>query len=64
MGTQKSRLNETVLLRTQTHVKTDGKENIHNFTVKMFATEAGSCEARDLLLILLAVVLAFDNRPI
>ena len=33
MGTQKNCLNETVLLSTQTHVQTDGKENNYNFTI-------------------------------
>ena len=35
MGTQKNRLNETVLLSTQTNVKTNGEENIDNFTLKI-----------------------------
>ena len=34
MRTQKNRLNETVLLITQTYVKTDVSENIYNFTLK------------------------------
>ena len=35
MGTQKNRLNEAVLLSTQKYIyaKTDGKENIYNFTL-------------------------------
>ena len=33
LGTQKSHLNETVLLSTKTYVKTDGYENIENFTI-------------------------------
>ena len=34
VGTQKNRLNETVLLSNQTYVKTGEKENIYNFTLK------------------------------
>ena len=34
MGTQKNRLNETVLLSTKTHVKTDGQETNRNFMLK------------------------------
>ena len=36
VGTQKNHLNETVLLSTQTYVKSDGQENIYNFTLKKF----------------------------
>ena len=37
MGTQKNRLNETVLLSTQNiYKKIDGLENIHNFMLKSF----------------------------
>ena len=35
MGTQKDRLNETVLLSTKIYVQTDGLENISNFTLKI-----------------------------
>ena len=34
MGTQKNHLSETVLLSIQAYMKTDGKENIHNFMLK------------------------------
>ena len=34
MGTQKNRLNETVLLSTKTNYKTDGLENNYSFTLK------------------------------
>ena len=37
VGTQKNRLNETILLSTKTYVKTDGQENIYKFTLKFFA---------------------------
>ena len=36
VGTQKNRLNETVLLSTQTYVQTDGLDNIYNFMLKKF----------------------------
>ena len=36
MGAQKNHLNETVLLSIQTFSKTDGLENIYNFTLKLF----------------------------
>ena len=36
VGTQKNRLNETVLLSIKTYVKTDGNENIYIFTLKNF----------------------------
>ena len=36
MGTQKNRLNETVLLSTQNICSIDSEENIYNFTLKMF----------------------------
>ena len=36
MGTQKNRLNETVLWAPKTYVQTDGLENIYNFTLKNF----------------------------
>ena len=36
MDIQKNRLYETVLLSTKTYVKTDGEENIYNFTLKYF----------------------------
>ena len=37
MGTQKNRLNETILLSTQNiYFKTDRSENINNFTLKKF----------------------------
>ena len=40
VGTQKNRLNETVLLSTQpkTYVKTDGQENIYNFMLQNFVS--------------------------
>ena len=34
VGTQKNHLNEMVILSTKTFVKTDGLENIYNFTLK------------------------------
>ena len=34
VGTQKKHLNETFLLSTKTYVKSDGLENIDNFTLK------------------------------
>ena len=34
VGTQKNRLNETVLLAPKTYVKTEEYENIYNFTLK------------------------------
>ena len=36
VGTQKNRLNETVLLSNKTYAKNYEKENIHNFTLKVF----------------------------
>ena len=36
VGTQKNRLNETVLLSTQNICSIDSEENIYNFTLKMF----------------------------
>ena len=36
MGTQKNRLNETVLLSIHTFAKNYGQENIYNFTQKIF----------------------------
>ena len=36
VGTQKNRLNETVLFSTQTYVKMDGLENIYNCTLNDF----------------------------
>ena len=36
VSTQKNRLNEPVLLGTKTHVKTDGKENIYQFTTRNY----------------------------
>ena len=36
MGTQKNRLNETVLLSTQNILKLMRKKNIYNFTLKKF----------------------------
>ena len=35
VGTQKNRLNETVLLAPKTYVKTEEYENIYNFTLKL-----------------------------
>ena len=35
VGTQKNRLNETVLLSTQTNVKTDVLEIYHNLSLKI-----------------------------
>ena len=37
VGTQKNRINETVLLRTKkTNVKIDGQETMYNFTLMKF----------------------------
>ena len=36
VGTQKNRLNETILLSTHNICKNDGEENINNFTLKIF----------------------------
>ena len=36
VGTQKNRLNETVLLSTKTHDSNDGLKNIYNFISKKF----------------------------
>ena len=36
VGTQKNRLNETVLLSTKKYANNYGYENIHNFMLKMF----------------------------
>ena len=39
MGTQKNRLNETVLFSAQTYVNTDGKDNIYNFMFKTYVLQ-------------------------
>ena len=36
VGTQNNRLIETLLLSTKTYVKTDGLENVYNFTLKVY----------------------------
>ena len=36
VGTQNNRLIETLLLSTKAYVKTDGLENVYNFTLKVY----------------------------
>ena len=38
VGTQNNRLIETLLLSTKTYIKTDGLENVYNFTLKSILT--------------------------
>ena len=55
MGPQKNHLNGT-FFSTKTHIKIDGQENVHNFTLKIFANPDWSGSNHDRVAIISLVI--------